>query len=70
MKITKKLSSVIAGLILCALLLSSCALFEKKEASPYIEGQRLTVEESEIEYSDSETTDILIKLTNMQIMIT
>ena len=56
---------MIAGLILCALLLSSCALFEKKEASPYIEGQRLTVEESEIEYSDSETTDILIKLTNI-----
>ena len=65
MTITKKLSSVIAGLILCALLLSSCALFDNKDTSPYIEGQRLTVAESEIEYSDSETTEIVMKLTNI-----
>ena len=65
MKKIKNFSSVIAGLILCALLLSSCALFEKNEASPYIEGQRLTVVESEIEYSDSEMTEISIKLTNI-----
>lgn len=65
MKLTQKLSSVIAGFLLCVMLLSSCALFPKKAESPYIEGQRLDVVETEIVYTDSEMTEISMKLTNI-----
>lgn len=65
MKKIKYMSSAVAGLLLCVMLLSSCALFPKKEESPYIEGQRLSVETVEIEYTDSEMAEIVLRLTNI-----
>lgn len=65
MKKIKIISAVTAGLILCVMLLSSCAIFPQKAESPYLEGQRLNVVESEIEYSDDQMTETVIKLTNI-----
>ena len=65
MKKTKLLLSVIAGILFCVMSLSSCAVFPNKEDSPYIEGQRLTVTESEIKYSESEKNEIILNLTNI-----